>query len=276
MTMKNPKILAAGLLAILAALPVTAQQAPATPEAKPSILILGTVHFGGSTSDMFSPSVPDALSEKRQREITEMVAALAKYQPTKVAVESTPAGIGKLNERYQAYLKGEYQLKADEIDQIAFRLAKTLGHKQLWAADTKLDMDFDGVMGAAGKHGQQALMDKAMGLGKTAVEEINRKREASTIGGFFRWLNSPELLAASHRPYLYLAQIGTADDPKGADVLAGWYKRNLLIYGNLVRLIDSPNERIFLLIGQGHAKLLSEYVSESPNLRLEEPSKYLP
>jgi len=81
---------------------------------------------------------------------------------------------------------------------------------------------------------------------------------------------------ANHRPYLYLAQIGAADDPKGADVLAGWYKRNLLIYGNLVRLIDSPDERIFLLIGQGHAKLLSEYVSESPNLRLEDPAKYLP
>ena len=269
--MKNPKLLAAGLLAVLAALPLTAQ-APATP----SILILGTVHFGGSTADMFSPSVPDILSEKRQREVAEMVAALARYKPTKVAVEATPAGIGKLNERYQAYLKGESKLEADEIDQIAFRLAKALGHKQLWAADTKLDMDFDGVMTAATKHGQQGLMDKAMGMGKTAVEEINRKREASTIGGFFRWLNSPGALMANHRPYLYLAQIGAADDPKGADVLAGWYKRNLLIYGNLVRLIDSPDERIFLLIGQGHAKLLSEYVSESPNLLLEDPAKYLP
>ena len=137
-------------------------------------------------------------------------------------------------------------------------------------------MDFDGVMAAAGKHGQQALVDKAMGEGKSAVEEINRKREAGTLGAFFRWFNSPEMLAASHRPYLYLAQIGTADDPKGADVLAGWYRRNLLIYGNLIRLIDSPNERVFLLIGQGHVKLLSEYVSESPNLRLEDPAKYLP
>jgi hypothetical protein len=73
-----------------------------------------------------------------------------------------------------------------------------------------------------------------------------------------------------------MAQIGTAADPKGADVLAGWYRRNLLIYDNLVRLIDSPNERILLLIGQGHAKLLSEYISESPNLRLADPLQYLP
>lgn len=266
------KIASAGLLAVLTALPLAAQQAAS----RPSILILGTVHFGGSTADLFSPSVPDILTEKRQHELAEMIAALKRYQPTKIAVEATPAGTAKLNADYQAYLKGEYQLKADEIDQVAFRLARELGHKQLWAADTKLDMDFEGIMAAAAKNGQQPLMDRAMEAGKSAVQEIGQKREASTLGGFFSWLNSPEALMANHRPYLYMAQIGTADDPKGAEVLAGWYKRNLLIYGNLVRLVESPGERILLLIGQGHAKLLSEYVAESPNLRLVDPLQYLP
>ncbi len=270
------KILAAGLLAVLAALPLAAQAAPEATGAKPSILILGTVHFGGSTADLFSPSVPDILTEKRQRELTEMIATLKRYQPTKIAIESTPEGIGKANGEYQAYLKGEYKLKADEIDQIAYRLARELGQKQLYAADTKLDMDFEGIMAVAAKNGQQPLMDHAMELGKSAVTEIGRKRDAGTLGGFFRWLNSPEQLMANHRPYLYMAQIGSAADPKGADVLAGWYKRNLLIYGNLVRMIDSPTERILLLIGQGHAKLLSEYIAESPNLRLADPLQYLP
>jgi hypothetical protein len=270
------KAATAGLLAILAALPLAAQTAPEAAGAKPSILVLGTVHFGGSTTDLFSPSVPDILTEKRQRELAEMLAALKRFQPTKIAIESTPEGIGKVNGEYQAYLKGEYQLKADEIDQIAYRLAKELGHKQLYAADTKLDMDFDGVMAAAAKNGQQALIDTAMGFGKTAVAEINQKRETSTLGAFFRWFNTPEALMNNHRFYYYLAQVGTAADPKGADVLAGWYKRNLLIYGNLVRLIDSPDERILLVIGQGHAKLLSEYIAESPNLRLADPLHYLP
>jgi hypothetical protein len=267
---------AAAGFAFLAALPLAAQQTPAVAATKPSILILGTVHFGGSTADLFSPSVPDILTEKRQRELAEMIAALKRYQPTKIAIESTPERIGKVNAEYQAYLKGTYQLKADEIDQIAYRLAKELGHPQLYAADTKQDMDFDGVFAAAAKNGQQALMDQAMESGKMAVAEVGQKREASTLGGFFRWLNSPENLLAGHRFYLYLAQVGTAADPKGAEVLAGWYKRNLLIYGNLVRLIDSPQERILLLIGQGHAKLLSEYIAESPNLRLADPAQYLP
>ena len=73
-----------------------------------------------------------------------------------------------------------------------------------------------------------------------------------------------------------MAQIGTAADPKGAEVLAGWYKRNLLIYGNLVRLADSPEDRVLLLIGAGHEKLLRDYIAASPNLRLEEATAYLP
>ena len=37
-------------------------------------------------------------------------------------MESTSEGIGKVNGEYQAYLEGEYQLEADEINQIAYRL----------------------------------------------------------------------------------------------------------------------------------------------------------
>src|SRR6476469_1356363 len=109
------KIAAAGLLAILAALPLAAQQT-APDGHKQSILILGTVHFGGSTADLFSPSVPDILTDKRQRELAEMIAALKRFQPTKIAIESTSERIGKINGEYQTYLKGEYQLKGDEID----------------------------------------------------------------------------------------------------------------------------------------------------------------
>jgi len=286
MKIQRKLLVAAALLAGLSSLPLAAQPAstptttPAPPPAqtseRPSILILGTVHLSGETSDLMSPTVPDILGAKHQREMVEMVEALKRYQPTKIAIEATPESIGKVNERYQAFLKGEYKLKADEIDQIAFRLAKALGQSRLYPADSKLDMDFDGVMGAAAKNGQQPIVDQAMQSGQAVVAEIGQHLKTGSLGQIYRYLNAPETLAAGHRPYLYFAQIGTAADPKGAEMIAGWYRRNLLIYGNLVRLLDSPRERLFLLIGQGHAKLLSEYIAESPNLRLAEPAKYLP
>jgi hypothetical protein len=56
--MKNPRIALAGLALLALALPLAAQSAPPAPAAaavaRPSILILGTIHFGGSTADLFS------------------------------------------------------------------------------------------------------------------------------------------------------------------------------------------------------------------------------
>jgi len=59
-------------------------------------------------------------------------------------------------------------------------------------------------------------------------------------------------------------------------VVGGWYQRNLYIFSNLVRLVDSPEERVLLLIGAGHAKLLRDYIAGSPNLRLVDAGEYLP
>jgi pheromone shutdown protein TraB len=89
-------------------------------------------------------------------------------------------------------------------------------------------------------------------------------------------MNDPKLLDEGHGLYMLMAQVGNASDPKGAEVLAGWYRRNLLIYRNLVRLAETPEERVLLVIGAGHAKLIRDYIALSPNLRLEDPLAYLP
>jgi hypothetical protein len=275
--MKPIQTLAAALIAAAIAVPAssqTAQPAPAS-GAEPTFLILGTIHFEGSASDLMSTSIPDILSEKRQKEMEEVAAALARFRPTKIAVEA-PVESTKTPERYAAYLRGEAKLTGDEMDQIAFRLAKKLGHSRIYPADTRLDMDFQGVIDAAGKNGQQPLFGQAMEIGKSFMAETNKRIATGSVGGLLRFVNSPEMIAESHKPYMFMAQIGTAADPKGAEVLAGWYKRNLLIYGNLVRLADSPGDHVLLVIGAGHAKLLRDYIAASPNLRLEDAAAYLP
>src|SRR5689334_17502161 len=105
------KLLVAAALAGIPALALAAPPAPSAPNAdRPSILLLGTVHLSGQTTDLMSPTVPDVFGEKHQRELVDLVATLARYRPTKIAIEATPEAIGRVNERYQAYLKGEYTL----------------------------------------------------------------------------------------------------------------------------------------------------------------------
>jgi hypothetical protein len=271
--------LAGMLLSPAAAFSQTAVQPPPQPAVapadRPSFLILGTFHFQGSDSDMLSTSLPDVQSEKRQKEMEQIVDALARFKPTKIAVEVAP-GNPRLQELYDGYLKGERKLGDGELQQIGFRLARKMGHGQVWAVDYPADMDFDGVIKAAEKYGQKGYMEQAMAQGQAYMAGLTGKIAADPLSEVLRHMNDPQDLDKNHGIYLLMAQIGTAEDPKGAEVLNGWYRRNLMIYTNLVRLVESPGERVLLVIGAGHAKLLRDYLGSSPNLRLEDTLSYLP
>jgi pheromone shutdown protein TraB len=57
--------------------------------------------------------------------------------------------------------------------------------------------------------------------------------------------------------------------------VAQWYHRNLLIATNITRLSQGPGERILVLIGAGHAKLLREFLSEVPGFEVVDCLRYL-
>jgi hypothetical protein len=269
--MSKPK----SVLLLTAALWAGALSAQTAPAAKPSFLVVGTFHFEGSPSDLMGNSMPDVLSEKRQKQVEEVVTALARYKPTKIAVES-PAGTTRAQERYQAYLDGKRPLGADETEQLAFRLAKRLGHTRIWPVDHKLDMDFEGLMGAAQKYGQTSYFDQAMVLAKGYVGGTQSRIEGEGLAAALRFMNDPQQFDAAHDAYLLMSQVGKEGDPKGAEVVGGWYQRNFYIFSNLVRLVESPEERVLLVIGAGHAKLLRDYIRSSPNLNFVETAGYLP
>lgn len=267
-----------GALAVAALLalshPSARAAAPPAPAEKPTFLLVGTFHFQGSSSDLMSNHFPDVLAPARQQQIEAVVDALARFRPTKIAIEA-PLGSTKAQEEYAAYRKGTYTLTADEIDQIAYRLAKKLGHERVHPVDRKLDLDFDKVFAAAAKSGKQGLIDQAMAIGKGGIDATQKLLDGSTVGAALRQLNDPRFLERGLDPYYILAQIGEEEAP-GAEMLADWLKRNLLIYHNLTSLIETPGERVLLLMGAGHVTPLRSFIAGSPNLKLEEAAAYLP
>jgi hypothetical protein len=90
---------------------------------KPSVLVLATYHMSNPGRDVMNVQSDDVLTEKRQKEILDFVNLLKRFKPTRIAVEM-PFGSTKLDEQYARYLRGDYQLIRNEIDQIGFRLVK--------------------------------------------------------------------------------------------------------------------------------------------------------
>lgn len=103
---------------------------------RPQVLLLGTYHFSYPNADGYKTPDSlqvDVLSSKRQSEIKQVIDALLKFKPTKIAIEAKPVDQTKYDSLYQLYLKGQLQRERDERFQIAFRLAKILGHKRVFA-----------------------------------------------------------------------------------------------------------------------------------------------
>jgi hypothetical protein len=69
--------------------------------------------------------------------------------------------------------------------------------------------------------------------------------------------------------------LGSGDTYVGIEWVQGWYARNLRIYANLARIIESPADRVLVVFGSGHISLLSQFLSDSGLFELESPLTYL-
>jgi len=232
------------------------------------VMILGVYHFDNPGADLVKTDLDDHLSERRQAEIAAVVAALAEFRPTRILLEAGDQE--KLTARYQA----NGPLDASETDQLGFRLARQLGHAEVFAIDHRIDMDFDRLMAAANASQDQVFLDSFGALMKEVEAEMSSQRDR-TVTENLRRHNDPAMIAKSRDAYLSIARVKHGDDFAGADVLAGWYQRNFRIFANLVARITSPDDRVLVIYGSGHAAILRDLVSASPNLVLVEPNDYL-
>ncbi len=103
-------------------------------------MILGTYHMDNPRLDAKNLEADDVLLPKRQREITELVEKLARFNPTKIAIEAPYSEKTQWNNRYKKFLAGEHKLTRNEIEQIGFQLAKRLNHQTLYPVDFPMMM----------------------------------------------------------------------------------------------------------------------------------------
>jgi hypothetical protein len=256
-------------LAVLMTFTVTAQPN----NEKAQVMILGVYHFANPNADLVKSNFPDHLSDKKQKEIAELLELLAKFKPTKIVVERVPENTVVQN-NYQEYLKGNYKLTANETDQIGFRLAKQLGHEKIFMADHQLGMDFDALMAAANEtKNTQFLQFFQKVIGE--AQAMQTRQAQMTVREALIELNEPLLQERTKDLYLQMARVRSKDKFVGADVLTSWYQRNFRIFTNLSQIIDSPKDRVLVIFGQGHIAYLRDAIKSSPDLQLIEPNEYL-
>lgn len=236
---------------------------------KIKVLVIGTYHMGNPGLDKFNMKADDVSTPERQKEIKEFTDALARFKPSIVCVESSYSKNNKLNSQYQSYLTGTYQLTNNEVDQVGLRLAKVSGLTEVYGIDAKAPFEMDSVIALAQKSNNTKFLEGLNGIGKM-VEDMNQKLYQLSISQYYLYLNDPKLVTTGHQLYLSMARVCQGENYAGADVVADWYERNLRIYGNLSRIPQKAGDRIVILYGQGHLKILQDLIRDSNDYELVE------
>jgi hypothetical protein len=242
------------------------------------VLILGTYHMGNPGHDLHNLKADDVLLPKRQRELADIADALARFRPTKVAVESLARqdAATKLD-KYNQYRNGSLADSHNEVVQIGFRLANQANLAEVWGIDVDGVFPYDAVKRFADAHGPP-WSDHLDGLGASVdrmLDGLNRVLKTGTIADGLRYMNDPARIDEGNAFYSSMLQFGAGTDQPGVALLDAWQARNNAICARLVQLIK-PEDRVVVVYGSGHAYLLRKCVREMPGYKLVEANEYLP
>lgn len=245
---------------------------------KAQVMVLGSYHMNNPGADVYNMEADDVLTPKRQAEIKDLAAALAKFKPTKIALERSYGGrIDSLKQaHYQQYLVGKYNLTRNEDEQVGFRLAKMMGHSQVYCVDNNdVGFDFGTMMDYATEHDQLSALENGRKFAEALMKKSEEDLRSMTIRQYFKNMNQPESIKQSHGFYMDFCKVGKGNDFPGADLVADWYKRNIRIFSNINKITTSKEDRILVIFGAGHAPILRELIEYANDYELVEAVDYL-
>ena len=272
--MRSRATIAALTLWAVSPLPAVSQQSPAEkPTARAEVLVLGVYHMSNPGRDVVNMQADDVLAPKRQAEIAEVIAVLKKFHPTKIAVE---AGFDDdaISKRYGDYLAGKHELSRNETEQIGFRLARELGRKAVYPVDADGEFPFPRLVDYAKARGRTKEFDALMGEIGERVRATNAYLASHTVLETLLYMNSDDHVAEDVGFYYRQAHLGEPWNWAGADLVSDWFRRNMRIYSNVVRLADSPKERVLVIFGSGHLGWLRHDFASDPTLRVRKLAEF--
>lgn len=247
-------------------------------DALPKVLLVGSFHMNYPNLDAHvtdESKQVDVNDQKRREEMRELLDYIARFQPNKIIVERHPGS--NVNDRYQAYLAGDLELGKSEIYQLAFRLGKQFGVKEMIPGDAPT------LVRSLAYHPDSAVLhpiidsiyqdwdfssDTELDARYSKLYDLEDELLAkSSLLDFFKYRNDVHRSRRGHGHYL----TGDFQTPNhaGPDALAmHWYARNLRITRLILRAIESPEDRVMVLFGAGHLSILQQQLESYPGLEL--------
>jgi len=239
------------------------------------VMMVGTIHLGAAGGHLHEIDAGDTLAEDRQRELLELVDSLCSFHPTKVAVEWPAELAGRLQEQFEAYEAGTFELKESEIYQLGFRIARA-ERAGLLAIDVEGSWYDPAIEDLIANSAELASRWQEMFvLGEADTEATADALAHQGLRAALARKNRAEVKLEEFRGYMgYNLWVNEVGALVGADMVADWWQRNMRIAANLDRMIED-DDRVIVVYGAGHAPFLEYLWGWNPRMTLVDPLPYL-
>lgn len=247
------KIFLLGVMAAILAITTIAQ------ESKTKVVLLGCFHFDNPGLDVAKFENVDILSEKRQREVLAVVELLKKFNPDKIFVEVPTELQGGLDSNINKYKSGQFTLRGSETHQLGYRLAKDLNLPTLYAVDYKeAQFPFDSLVKSATEAKQFDLLGYIKRSIDSVQNDFNESLKKNTIREMLLNQNTEAAAEMQVGAYFDFLVAGKEGNHIGSYLTSEWWRRNMIIYENILKRLDGKEKKILVIFGSGHAALLNE------------------
>lgn len=262
----------------------TAPEAPVSDPATVQVMVLATYHMDNPGADLNNAQIDPVTTQAKQAELEAVADALARFNPTAIAVERVASDQATmLDQGYLAFKPADLISKPDERVQIAYRLASRLKLARVYAIDEQdrpgepSYFPFEPVAAWASANGREADLQALFEPVQAELSKMEADQKTHTVGQLLAQINAPDSLLgeAGHGIYMKTLTLGSGADQPGAILNGRWYTRNAIIFAKL-RQVAKPGDRIVVVYGSGHSYWLREIARRTLGFKLVDPENYLP
>ncbi len=238
------------------------------------IMLLGTFHFNNPGLDVVKSDVLDVTTKENQAYLVSFSKRVAAYDPQVVMLEFEPKDHVTMNQEYQQYLAGDFELPVNEMYQIGFRVAKLAGLKEVHGFDER-EIGWQGSeLFDYIKQNDSKLNAQVEEKIRWHTERTNHDQSNMTLAELLHQHNSDDADLVNKGFYLMTNAAGDENNFVGADAAASWWHRNFRMYAKLQRQA-LKNKRVFAIAGQGHTAILKDLLKADENISSVDINSYI-
>lgn len=244
------------------------------PDDPARVMFFGVFHFKDAGLDVVQVEDIDIFSEENQAYLERLTTRLAGFEPTAVLLEYNPESEEEMNERYRAYLRGEFDLPANEVYQVGFRIARKAGLERVHSFDHReVQWEAQPMFDYAKAHDSPEMKTMKKVIASVENEEAEARRSLS-LAQLLARENDPEREVRNMDLYLATNPIGAEDGWVGANATSSWWERNFRMYAR-VQQHAKPGARVIAIGGAGHTAILKQLVTIDRRIEAEDPRPYI-